>query len=178
LVGLLFVPGYLYFGKDLVIQAALACLIASALFELIRLRSYRWFPFKPLYEALARPTEKTKVSGYFYFFLGAAMVLAILKVEIALLAIASSVVGDVFSAIIGGLVGRHRIPGKGSKSFEGAFAGALAIIALLFFYSTPLVPVAAASFTFVELLNRPEVDDNLLHPLVIGVVTGLCDLIL
>lgn len=168
LTGLLFIAGYPYLDKEFLMYIAVACLVASTLIEVVRLKKYKWFPFKRIFELLARPVEKDRPSGYFYFFMGVVMVLSIFEVKIALLAIASSTVGDTFSSIIGRRIGRRRLLGRGGKTLEGSIAGALSIILLAPVFMEPLVLISMVSFFFAEFLNIPEIDDNLLHPIVIG----------
>lgn len=157
-------------------MALATCFVASIILEGLRLCTPRLFPFKKIFKALSRPGEAVRPAGYLYFFLGALLVVGLLEKDIAIISLTASIIGDVVSALIGTWLGKARLPRRG-RTVEGTLAGVLAIAALSIIYPPCLMMVAATSFIIVEVLGPSILDDNLLHPLAMGVAMQLYDLL-
>jgi len=176
LTGLVVPFSYIQAGRYLTLTALAICLAISAILEVVRLRCSRLFPFQPLFSALARPKEAKSPSGYLYFFLGSLIAAALLQPAPAVIALTSSIVGDVASTLVGSWMGRVKLLG-GRRTLEGTLAGAALIATLSVMYPLPLVLAASIAFIVAEAINKDgAVDDNLLHPLLLGAAAQLCNL--
>ena len=174
LTGLVVPFCYIQVGRDLTVAALAVCLAVSAVLEAIRLRRPRLFPFQLLFSALARPKEARSPSGYLYFFLGSLIAAALLQPTPTVIALTSSIVGDVASTLVGSWIGRVKLLG-GRRTLEGALAGAALIATLSVIYPSTLVLAASIAFIVAEAINKDGVvDDNLLHPLLLGAAVQLC----
>lgn len=93
--------------------------------------------------------------------------------RLALAALGIVVAGDAFATIVGVRWGAHRLPWQQGKSVEGTIAGFVAgLAAALLFVPWPLALVGALVGMVVETAYKPHpvFDDNILIPLVSGVL--------
>ncbi len=168
LTGLLYIIALQVLGREKTLVLSFLCLCTAIILELIRLKYWHVFPFKRLFEALARDIEKRSLSGYLYFFVSSTLVILLFSPKATSIAITASIIGDVASAIVGIHIGKRRLIRDRDKTLEGLLAGAFSIALLAFIYPLPLMIIATLTFIFVEVVNRGVVNDNLLHPLAIG----------
>lgn len=174
LLGLAVPIAYLYFERCVVNLALTLCFIASATLEGLRLYAPRLFPFKKIFRSFSRPEEEARPASYLYFFLGALLITVFLEKDVVITALAASIVGDVASALVGTWLGRMKIPRR-ERTVEGVLAGVLAIMVFSAVY--PPCLVAAMAFIAVEFFGPPTIDDNLLHPLSMGITMQLYNLL-
>lgn len=119
-----------------------------------------------------------KFMGAFLFYLSAAVSFTVFPFPLASAAVAILSVGDGFATLVGVSVGRHLIIPK--KTIEGSSAFFFtAILVALFFVPLSAAIVTAAVATLLEIaVGHPRlkpyrnwgIDDNLLVPLVAGLV--------
>jgi dolichol kinase len=122
--------------------------------------------------ALFRPKEKGSLSGSTYILLSALLLTLFFHREIAALALAYIVVGDIAGALIGRKFGRRRLFGK---TWEGSSAFFLACFLPSFFVPGlpwPAKLAGAAVAAMVEALPL-KLDDNLTVPLATAGVLAL-----
>ncbi len=123
--------------------------------------------------------------GMIFFFIGSLLVVKLFPKDIALASITILTLGDSVSHVIGERFGhlKNIFNEKGKKLFEGTLGGALAgfVGALLF---VPLSQALVGSFVAMVAevvkidFNENTIDDNLVVPLVAGVVMYLMQLYL
>lgn len=143
-------------------------------FRIPEVASFKAFFLKSTFLSLARENELSSLSGYFYFFLGAFFAATLFEPTTAAIALAASILGDVFSAPIGLYLKRVKKVRR-ERSIEGSLAGGFAILSLLLVGAFPSawVLVASATFVITDFLKPKRLDDNLLFPLVIGAAVYL-----
>ncbi len=177
ILGVLLIPAMYMFGK---LNVAVFCALAS--FFLIfypslqerlehRLLKRVMMRINDFIDFLERKAEKKlfmRYAGAMYFFLAAAAVIFIFPIEVASIAIAVLSLGDGFSALVGGMWGRHKLSFNKAKSWEGALAFFIASLAGTMYLTTPWVALMVSLLgTIVELLPI-KVDDNLSVPIVVA----------
>lgn len=120
--------------------------------------------------------------GAFWFYVGCGLSFLIFPIPVASAACAMLAVGDSFSTLIGSRCGRNKL--LGNKSLEGssAFLISSALIALIF-VDIRLAIMGAIAATVSELIpetiwlrkykSRGLIDDNLLIPIIAGLVMSL-----
>jgi phosphoserine phosphatase len=105
-----------------------------------------------------------------YFALGILLTLLLFPAPASYAGIAVFVLGDSTASLIGGTITKKPLPFNRSKTLEGTSAGFLfAFLAACAFVSPWIALVAAAVGMTVEFLPLP-INDNLLMPLVTGLV--------
>ncbi len=177
-MGALVIPvGYYLLRLDR--QEALAVMIpitlGMILIDVSRLRRWRFWNniARPLLSPLIRRREMAgDFTGATYILLSACVTIALYAKPIAVAALVFIVVGDVFAALVGRSIGRHRF---GRKSIEGSLACLLATAAATVFlpdlpWSVRLFGAAVA--TAVEALPL-GVDDNVSVPILAGLTMTL-----
>lgn len=172
---------FLIYLKFLTEDIILAILVVGGIFSFISMKS-RIPIIHPLLEMFERKVDTGTFPGRgaFFFALGIYLSLKLFSWDIALAAIAVLTLGDSFSHIFGEHVGRVKDPfgDKHYKYLQGIIAGSIAgfIGASIFVGFVPAVlgAVAAMIVQAGEIeLNRRPIDENLLVPLVAGLVMSL-----
>jgi dolichol kinase len=115
--------------------------------------------------------------GSFFLVLGAALATLIFEPQIAIAAIMIMAVGDSVTNIVGRHFGKIPNPFNAKKNIEGTFAAMVcATLAALFFVPFWPALVASAASMAIESIDiglkrfQIEIDDNVMIPLVAGVV--------
>ena len=118
--------------------------------------------------------------GMIFFFIGSLLVIKLFDKDIACAAIMVLALGDSIGHIVGSSLGRTKnfIYGKSKKLLEGTLVGAFfGFLGALIFVPIPeaffgsLIAMIAEAFEFD--MNKKEIDDNLLVPLVAGTIMFL-----
>ncbi len=144
-------------------------------------------PAKPLVEKLLkymklvsmfRRGEKHSLNGATYMMLGALITIVWLPKAIFFTAFTILVISDVLAGLVGQIYGKHKLL---HKSLEGtaAFIVSAWLICLTFglAFDIKLLPlfIAAIAATFAELFaSKFNLSDNLLIPVVFGVIWNIC----
>tara|TARA_Y100000294_G_scaffold134783_1_gene127448 strand:- start:285 stop:884 length:600 start_codon:yes stop_codon:yes gene_type:complete len=118
--------------------------------------------------------EELPGKGAIFYILGAFLVVLIFPKDIALASIMILALGDSVSRLVGPY-GYLKHPFHNTKFFEGVIAGTIAgFLGALFFVSWPLALIASSASMLIEgfdlKIKNFKIDDNLLIPLVAGVV--------
>ncbi len=164
----------------LIVSGALVILL---LIDIIRITNT---PFKPVvddllkhfkFQSMFRANEKHSLNGASYMMISAFATIILLPKAAFLSAFTILVISDVLASIVGQLYGEHKVS---NKSLEGsaAFLISALVICLIFslIYDVKLLPLFVAAFaaTAAELFSKKlRVNDNLLIPIVFGIVWGL-----
>ena len=124
--------------------------------------------------------EKFPGKGAIFYVLGAFIVVLIFPKDIALASIMILALGDSVSRLVGPY-GYLKHPFHNEKFFEGVIAGAVAgFIGALFFVSWLPALIASSVSMLIEgidlRIKNFKIDDNLLIPIVAGVVISLIEL--
>lgn len=166
---------YLYdvLPRWLIVRGLLVALLASIVFELVRLHDARVRLFvSRFFRDLVRRHEQKELLGSTYLILAAVLTLELFPKEIAVSALGALVLGDSAAALAGKTVGRVRVLGK---TLEGS--AACFVVSFLFAWGVVGVPAwlaacGALTATLFELLPIP-LDDNFRIPLSMGYVMKL-----
>ena len=174
------------------------CLVFFLGIEITRIRVYGYFPLKRITDRVMRPRERTRLGANVYFAVGTMIIFLTLYIVsnvlhtwfnllciwmisgwLAVGAVMVSAIGDGMAAIVGIRYGRHRI--RGNRTWEGAIAGFifgfLAFLPLWYLFSIPWIYglIAASVLFIVDVISLP-IDDNLLNPIAIGLVSALFEI--
>ncbi|MBW2984624.1 hypothetical protein KY361_05885 [Candidatus Woesearchaeota archaeon] len=122
--------------------------------------------------------EKFPAKGAFFYLAGAAVVMFLFPLDIALASIAILAVADPFSRFVGVHFGRIKHPFNDKKFTEGAVAGIITGFLAAIIFVRPAEAFFAAFCAMIaegiELkLKMHHVDDNIIMPIVAGVVIKL-----
>lgn len=176
-LGSVIIP-WIYYAFALSKGQALAILVPIALLntaiEISRLRRWRlWFAIEGVAGKMVRKHEEAgDFTGAFYQLWMFVLVIALFRMEIAVLASSFIIVGDTFAALIGRRWGRHRFRGKSLEGSLAFLASALVVVFVseaLFQFPFSVALAGAVVATLVEAI--PDfVDDNLSVPLISGAV--------
>ena len=174
------------------------CLVFFLGTEITRIRVYGYFPLKRITDRVMRPRERTRLGANVYFAVGTMITFLTLYIVsnvlltwfnllciwmisgwLAVGAVMVSAIGDGMAAIVGIRFGRHRI--RGNRTWEGAIAGFffgfLAFLPLWFLFGIPWIyGLIAASVLLIVDVIAPPIDDNLLNPIAIGLVSALFEI--
>jgi dolichol kinase len=125
-----------------------------------------------------RDIQKFPGKGAFFFLVGVTLVVFLFQKDIALASIAVLAIADPFSRFIGIHFGKIRHPFNDAKFTEGAIAGIITGFLAAILFVKPSEAFFAAFFAMVaegiELkLGMQHVDDNIVIPLVAGVIIWL-----
>lgn len=169
-IGIVYIPAYLCFGKDVLVLGIISALTFSAVFEFFRLK-YGILSF------MVREYEEKKIGAYIYFGIAMLVVTVIFPAEACFAAILVSIAGDG----AGGIVKR--------AGFRHSNKLATLVMVLLPFSLSPLLPslnpvpfllscIAGAIVERIERIGRYHIQDNLSVPLVSAVIYWLVNYIL
>ena len=130
----------------------------------------------PTLRPILRTEEKRSWGSHTYYALGAFICILLFPKDIVICATATLVVGDSIAAIIGKMIGKHKI--YKSKTLEGSMACFLSCLVLCWvLVSAPLAVIGAATATLTELFTI-KINDNLSIPVVTGAVMTLAQQLL
>ncbi|NIM46968.1 MAG: hypothetical protein GTN40_02295 [Candidatus Aenigmarchaeota archaeon] len=162
--------------------ALIILLIALAIFLLGEYRKnrdkYKIIKFKKLdefeefiensFHEYERPNA-LPFKGATEFFVGCFFATVLFEPTIAIAAISVLSLADAVSTLIGSYYGKHKLPVNKKKTVEGSISFFITAIFILLFFLDPLKAFIIAIFTtFAEMI--PKVDDNLIIPLVVGII--------
>jgi dolichol kinase len=121
--------------------------------------------------------DSPHLNGASWVMISAVLVVAAFPKFIAMTAITILIISDIFAAIVGRSVGKHKVYDKTIEGSAAFFFSALAIIGTFYLiYSPPVMYLFAGVFasfiaTFAELLsNELDIDDNIAIPFMAGMV--------
>jgi len=190
LTGLLVLPAYLAFGRDLTlvfIGVAFAVFVVLEPFRVIeewrdsikrRLGVYappdvmeRLEKLEVHINDITREHERNRVAAHIYFAAASFIVVYFFPENVAIGSIALATIGDALAAIVGKTFGRHRF--SNGKSLEGSLAYFLAGLAILTpLLGAPLAVVGSLAGTLAEFYNLPP-DDNFSNQLAVAITVYL-----
>lgn len=160
--------GYLIFPFPVAITGVLFAALISLIIDFSRIwRWPLWTWLSKIMGAIFREHEiKGGLSGATYILFTAAVTIVVFPKTIAVAALLFIVIGDTAAALVGRLIGRHRLVGKKSVEGSAACLFSLIIVSLLI----PKLPIlaglaGATTATLAEMLSG-KIDDNLTMPLV------------
>jgi len=169
---------YMVCGFEITLLYTFACLIISFILEVIRLRKYKYYPFKFITEKVARTPEKYRFAAHVHFFAGASLILYLLKDDLGIISILCSAASDAVAAIIGKLIGKHPNPWNESKTLEGTFSGMItAFLVITLFTGNVYYGISGAIvFGIIDSL-KVHINDNFILPLSFGCALRILDMI-
>ncbi len=164
--GIIFVIIQPWIGvKNLILLGILAAVIGETI------RQYDLRRPIPLFSRLLRTCRRdTSERGFIYYFIGLALTYAFFGsyIPIANAAILILTIGDAASTLIGKLYGKHPLPYKPNKTFEGSIAFIfIGFIGALTQVNPPIAFIGAFIGSLVEAYT--PIEDNITTPLIAGV---------
>ena len=178
--GILATPLVLYGGFLFTTLAALACLIVIVAVELLQARYRLAVPvITSQLLSTRRPGEQFSWAAT-TFIIAALPILWIAPTPVALAALAMLGLGDGMSAMVGKMIGKHKLRYNPDKSWEGSLAGFLggslgALVVTAWYYAEAgleypmlaIVPVAVAGALAAAIVESlPQWEDNVSVPIV------------
>ena len=152
-------------------------IIVTLLYTLSEIARIRGINLPVLSAVTWRAANKTELYEFatapIFFAFGIAVSLLVFAAPICYAAIAVLTLGDGGAHLFGMKFGKHPLPTNKGKSVEGTIAGFVcAFLGALFFLNPLMALIAAAVGMLIEGLPNP-LNDNLLLPLVSGIVLVL-----
>ncbi|MHA1129551.1 MAG: phosphatidate cytidylyltransferase [Candidatus Helarchaeota archaeon] len=180
-------------GHLLLVMAITWIVIILVFTEFIRIKKYRFYPFKELAKVY-RDQERLVIAPHVYLTVGIFFSLLFssgidlslgrstnLSVQIVAISVMVSALADAVATIVGVTKGKHHLKGRASKkTWEGWVAGFIAAILLSLLSYLVLMPkcggtitqaivftlIAASIFGLTDYLT-PPISDNILNPILI-----------
>jgi len=167
--GSLNVIGLVTLGKEGMIALTILSIVIATILSSLRgiSKSRLWLFIENFIMSHERKEEKP-VMGLITFYTGMLLAIVLFPLQIAMLCIILLSVGDALSALVGKMIGKHKLPINNKKSWEGSltfFASTITIL-ILAAISPERALLIAIILSFVEGL--PRLDDNLTIPLAAG----------
>ncbi len=134
---------------------------------------------EPILLYFERPHHRKRFPGRgsFFMVMGALLAVALFEKEVAMAAIAVMALGDSVTNIFGRYFGEIRLPYNKKKTVDGALLGVAAgTLAAFFFVPFHVALIGSFCAMLVETLDLKigiELDDNVLVPVVAGVVMSV-----
>ncbi|MDR2399787.1 MAG: hypothetical protein LBD61_05105 [Endomicrobium sp.] len=178
LLSLIYVFGYWYLPKNIVIFGLGIAIAIAAFFEYIRFKSPKFNVFfKNNFKGFYRSHEADKISGIIWTLSGAFLAIVLFSnksmVFASLLYLA---LGDTAAALVGKTIGRHKI--FTSKSLEGSFACfTVCFIIGLFLFNVQFALIGAIAATLTEAIASKLNDNFWLQIINAGVLTAISNII-
>ncbi len=156
--GLIYIPVYLHFGKEVVVSGIILALLVAFLLEYLRIKH-------GLFGYLAREYERDKVGAHIYFGFAALLITVLFPMDTCFVAVSTALIGDGIAGIF-------------KRANLEEVATAMMVIAPLAFiatFSLAVIPaaltacIAGAAVERVEKIGRYYVQDNLSVPVVTAV---------
>ena len=159
LSGLIYIPAYLYFGRELVVWGIVLILLVSAVFEYFRIKY-------GLLSGIVRKYEKREIGAYIYFGIAVLLVTLIFPMDACFVAVSVSLVGDGLAGIV------KRLGFRYAASGVMVVAPLLFIVALSLATFTPslMACIAGAAIERVERIGGYYLQDNLSVPVVAATI--------
>ncbi len=157
--GLIYIPAYLHFGRELVVVGIISVLLISAIFEYFRIK-------RGLLNYLIREYERGKVGAYMYFGIAILLVTILFPGDACFVAVSASLIGD-------GLAGILR---RSALREVATLVMVVAPIAFIVAFSLAVIPAALVACIAGAIVERVErvggyyLQDNLSVPLVAAVM--------
>ncbi len=176
------------------------CLAFLLGFDFLRIRVYGYFPFRGITDRVVRPAEKTRLGASVYFAVGTLFTLLSLFLIsgilqhtffltsiwmvsgwLAVAAVVVAALGDGGAAIVGKLIGRHRL--GANRTIEGTIGGFiigfLSFLPFWYLFGMPYFYglIGAGMLVLVEV-SQVALNDNLLNPIAIGFSLSFTDILL
>lgn len=106
------------------------------------------------------------------FFMGSFFAIVLFEPIVAMAAISVLSLADAVSSLIGKHYGKYKLPINKKKTYEGSISFLLTSIFVLLFFVDPFKAFTIAIFaTFAEMI--PRIDDNLVIPIIVGIVMSI-----
>lgn len=160
------------YGKDTALIAADILLVAIIIFE--SLRTTKIIKWKSADNMLRVSEKKSHLSGMIPMIAGFVLTFALFDIQLAVVALLISVVGDMTSALVGVKYGKKKM--YDDKTYLGTFSGLAANIFLGIILINPLIGIPMAIVASITELVSGKFD-NLLMPLTTA-LTGYIILII
>lgn len=164
--GIIFVIIQPWLGvQNLILIGLVAAIIGEIIYQYDRRHHIPFFSW-----ILRTCRRDNSERGFIYYFLGLALTYSLFgfNIPIANAAIIILTIGDAASTIIGKIYGKHRLPYKPNKTFEGSIAFTLlGFIGALTQVNPPTALTGAVIGALVEAYTPLE--DNLTIPIIAGV---------
>ncbi|WP_202318779.1 diacylglycerol/polyprenol kinase family protein [Archaeoglobus neptunius] len=157
--GLIYIPAYIYLGREVVLLGIFAALTFSAVFEVLRLKY-------GLLGAIAREYERNKIGAYIYFGIAAFFVTLFFPVDACFASILVSILGDG----VGGIIKRLNFPHSRLSATIVMFLLPF-LVSLLLLKPFPSL-VACSAGAMVERIERVRghyLQDNITVPITAAV---------
>ncbi len=153
--GLVYIPAYIYFGRELVLWGTILALTLSVVFEYFRIT-------RGLFSSIVREYEKKNIGAYVYFSLSILIVTLLFPKDACFVAVSVSLIGDGLAGIV------RRSPLGGGASIVMVLAPMMFIT----FFSLALLPqslvacISGAAIERVKKVGKYYLQDNLTVPVV------------
>ena len=148
----------------------------AIILEFFRLSPNMGIPFYRLFIKSLRPSEQHNVGHYYYFIFGIFMASIFLPIACTFGILCLLCFGDTFASIIGKKIGKHKIKWESEKSWEGTIGGSIiTFITSYFFVGWELAIILTLIFGIFDIFtpNLLKISDNLLYPLLAGIILYL-----
>jgi len=158
--GILYIPAYFYFGKELVTIGVASTLLFALIFEFFRLK-YN------LLSGIVREHEKDRVGAYVYFGVAILLITLLFPMEAAFSAVLVTLLGDG----VGGIV--KRLPKNGAKDIATVVMVVVSFVASLPLLSPIPSFMACVSGAIVERFEKIGdyyLQDNFTVPITAAIV--------
>ncbi len=177
ILGVLLIPAMQVFGK---LNTAAFCAFVSVFLifyplaqerlghRLVRKAMARVNSFIDFMERKAEKKLLIRYAGAVYFFLASAAVMFIFPTGVASVSIAVLSLGDGFSAIVGGLWGKHKFSFHKNRSWEGSLAFFIASLAGCMYLTNPVTAILASLVGALVEILPVGIDDNLSVPIAVA----------
>jgi len=176
---LVYVLGYWYFPKNVVVSVMVSVIVVVALCELVRFKSRKVNIFlKNNFKGFYRPQEIYKISGLIGTLSGSLITILLFKNKhVVLTSFLYLIFGDSAAALAGKSIGKHKIM-LSEKSLEGSLACFVTcFIAGLFNFNWVFALTGAIVATIVEAIPW-KINDNFWIPIInAGFLTTLSNVI-
>ncbi|MDR1086856.1 MAG: hypothetical protein LBL16_01180 [Endomicrobium sp.] len=177
LLSLIYVFGYWYLPKNIVIFGLGIAMAIVAFFEYIRFK----FPkfnvfFKNNFKGFYRSQEADKISGIIWTLSGAFLAIALFpNKSVVFASLLYLALGDAAAALVGTTIGRHKI--FTSKSLEGSFACfTVCFIIGLFLFNVQFALIGAIAATLIEAIAWKLNDNFWMQIINAGVLTAISNI--
>ncbi|MDR1122438.1 MAG: hypothetical protein LBL02_00155 [Endomicrobium sp.] len=178
LLSLLYIFGYWYLSKNIVIFGLIVVMIIVVLLEYIRFKLSKVNDFfKNNFKGFYRFEEVRKVSGLIWTLSGAFIAIVLFpNKSIVFVSLLCFAFGDTVAALVGRGIGRHKI--FTNKSLEGSFACFIVCFIIgLFFFNIQFALIGAISATLTEAIFWKLSDNFWMQIINTGILTAASSVI-
>jgi dolichol kinase len=166
---------FAFFPKKYLLPPLVAGTVLLIVLDLLKTnnRGFRRVIFR-YFGDLFRSKERRQITGASTLAISMSLAFLLFDVNIAIIAVSYIIIGDVFAAIVGTMIGRHKIIGKhtleGSLAFFISAAVATSAMAFVDYGEIPiLLRVSGALIGALVELFLQSIDDNIAVPMAGGI---------